>query len=173
MAQATCMAAEAGAGQGDVRESDMISSTASGNPDLPTAFNGGASFVVSINRFLPGSRALRADLVQRLREAKLLDRVVFEWFGDERLKPQTCELHIGRRVPVAMAQAALRACTDRARVPVVFALSEEDGDFGSTQRVYIGALVASGKDPIKPEQLRALLKEGLTQEEFLKIAREM
>jgi hypothetical protein len=152
----------------DLTEVETIMVTRTDGQLLPFRFNSGRPFVVSINSGVPGARAARGAFVSILARNRLLDKVVFEWFGPK--TPETLEIEIGSKVPVEMAQAAVRLFCRRVDMPVVISVDTEDGVFGNTQRIYIGGLVASGKPPTNRDRIDALLREGISQEDFLAIA---
>jgi hypothetical protein len=93
---------------------------------------------------------------------------VFEWFGPK--TPETLEIKIGSKVPVEMAQAAVRVFGRRDDIPVVISVDTVDGPYGNTQQIYIGGLVATGKPPTSRDRIDALLREGISQEDFRAIA---
>jgi hypothetical protein len=93
---------------------------------------------------------------------------VFAWFGPK--TPEAVEIKIGSKVPVEMAQAAVRVFCRREDMPVVISVDTEDGQFGNTQRIYVGGLVATGKPPTSRDRIDALLREGISQEDFRAIA---
>jgi hypothetical protein len=152
----------------DLTEVGMIVSTRTPGQALAFRFNFGKLFVVSINSGVPGARAARDALAGILARNRLLDKVVFEWFGPK--TPETLEIEIGSKVPVEMAQAVVRVFCRREDMPVVISVDTEDGQFGNTQRIYIGGLVASGKPPTRRDRIDALLREGISQQDFRAIA---
>lgn len=152
----------------DLTEVETIASTRTPGEALAFRFNSGRPFVVSINSGVPGARAARAAFVSILARNRLLDKVVFEWFGPR--TPKALEIEIGSKVPVEMAQAAVRAFCRRVDMPVVVSVNTQDGQFGNTQRIYVGGLVATGKPPTSRDRIDALLREGISQEDFRAIA---
>ncbi|MGD0199165.1 MAG: hypothetical protein ABSD27_00285 [Bryobacteraceae bacterium] len=146
----------------------MIVSTRTPGEALAFRFNSGRPFVVSINSGVPGARAARGAFVSILARNRLLDKVVFEWFGPK--NPEAVEIEIGSKVPVEMAQAAVRVFGRRDDIPVVVSVDTEDRQFGNTQRIYIGGLVATGKPPTSRDRMDALLRQGISQQDFRAIA---
>jgi hypothetical protein len=152
----------------DLTEVEMIASTRTPGQPLAFRFNSDRLFVVSINSGVPGARAARDTFAGILARNRLLDKVVFEWFGPK--TPEAVEIKIGSKVPVEVALAAVRVFSRREDMPVVISVETQDGQLGNTQRVYIGGLVASGKPPTSRDRIDALLREGISQEDFRAIA---
>lgn len=135
--------------------------------DRFVGFNEGRRYAVSINEHLPDAKVSRAKLARLLKEQKQLDQVVFEWFGKE--TPKRLNIVIGDKVPVQIAQAAIAAYAVDAKVPVYIVLKSDDENVGRTYRIFLGSLVDFGNDPLKPEQLRELVKPDLSQERFTEL----
>ena len=72
-------------------------------------------------------------------------------------------------MPVRTAQAVIAAYASAAETPVYIMLMEKDNQLANTQRVYVGGLIDRGTEPATAEQIRELLKPGLTAEEFAKL----
>ena len=127
-------------------------------------FNEGRRYDISINKLLPNAKAARAKLAKALKEQKNLDQTVFDWFGDDQLK--RLNIGIGSKVPVQIAQAVIATYAMEAKLPVHIFLVCEDHDLAKTYRVGVGGYVDTGRDAMNPEQLRELVKPGLSQERF-------
>ena len=127
-------------------------------------FNQGRPYAISINEQLPGAKSSRAKFAKALEAQKYLDLVVFEWFGKK--PPKRLNIMIGNKVPVHIAQAAIAVFAVDSNIPVYLCLMRKDEALGSTRCIYVGALVDCGEDAFKPEQLRELIKPGLSQERF-------
>jgi hypothetical protein len=130
-------------------------------------FNQGRRYGISINKHLPNARDARAKLAVVLKEQKQLDQVVFDWFGRGPLK--RLDIVIGTNIPVGVAQALISAYATESKIPVYVVLRTTDGAVEGTSLIHVGSLVSHGKDPITQEQLREVLKPGLTPEQFAKL----
>ena len=76
------------------------------------------------------------------------------------------EIEIGSKVDVARARAALLGCREQFSTPFSVALNTDDGEFGYTQRVYLGLIVPTGKRPATAADLDSILAEGISEDEF-------
>jgi hypothetical protein len=152
------------------REVEQITRTSGGDSNLPRRFNFGRPFVVSLNSGIPEVKAIRKELVGILNQSRILEQVVFEWFGPS--KVESIQIGIGNRVPVGLAQSVLRVFSRQKGIPIILDIADTDGDFGDTQRVYVGGLVKSRTKPLSKERLEALLKDGIEQREFFRIAKD-
>lgn len=143
---------------------------ATSDKDLPARFNGQRPYAISVCRDLANTVKVREELIQRLAKIRMLDQVVFEWF--DVLNAESFVVDIGNKVPVGIAQAALAAAGNHMKdMPVVLMISTQ-GDFDDVQRIYLGSRVPKDTKQLTNEKLAALLKPGLTRQQFLKIATE-
>src|SRR5947199_6687123 len=118
---------------------------------MPYRFNYDTFIAISLNRQVPNCRAIEASLIKDLEQEGLLDKVVFEEFDREF---DSFEVEIGRRVPVQVGQAVLRACFAGADTPPGFSIEINDGGhFGYTQRIYIGSIGRSRGIHLVPEMM--------------------
>jgi hypothetical protein len=131
------------------------------------SFNQGRRYAISVNKLIPDARTFRAKLAVALKEQKQLDQVVFDWFGKESLK--RLNLQIGDKVPIPTVQAAISAFATESKLPVYIALATKDERLSHNYCVIVGGLVNRGKGPLMPEQIRELLKPGLTQDQLAKL----
>ena len=162
----TALMQAAGSQAQEVKEADTVEVRETGDRLFRFLFNYDRSFVVSINRALPNSSALRAGLVAELVRTQQIGNVVFGWFGNA--KPETLEVKLGSKVPVAVSQAAIRAASLPTDLPLIVSVMAQDGLLSDTQRIYIGALVKSGKPPMTRQKLDLLLSDQISHEKFLK-----
>jgi hypothetical protein len=137
------------------------------DPMLHYRFNEFRPFAISINQKIPNASAIQDGMVQSIGQKGFLDILVFEWFGVT--KPQTVELAIGENVPVEISQSVLRTFSREKELPLIISLKSRDAEMGYTQRIVVGSLVKSGKRPISPGKLDALLRERISREDFVKI----
>jgi len=149
------------------QEAEPIMVLRTADSQLPFQFNYGASYVISINNFIPKSDIIKAFIVQQLGVKNVLDKVVFEAFGAR--PPESFKVEIGRKVPLDISQVVVQACFDNSGAPVEFSVEQEDKSFGYTQRVYIGSIGRTKGVLMTKEKLNTLLESGLTQQEFFNI----
>lgn len=135
-------------------------------------FNSKRPYVISINEKLPGARAARNRLVAGLHDRQQLDQFVFEWCGSNRDAPERLNLVIGKYVPVGVAQAVIATFATDSTLPVYIHRYTAEGKFGNTQRVYVGSLLNRGNEPMKAEQIKALLNPVLTHHEAMQLVPE-
>ena len=128
------------------------------------SFNGGRPYAISINEHLPDAKACRTKLLDLLKEQKQLDKFVFNWFG--KTAPKQMNIMIGDKVPVQTAQAVIKTYAVGRKMLVYVQLMTKDDDFDHTAQVYVGGLVEPQGPPATAEQLRELVKPGLSQERF-------
>ena len=133
-------------------------------------FNFGRPFLVSLNSGIPESKTIRTELVGILNQKGILDQVVFDWFGPSKL--ESIHIMIGNRIPVALAQSILRVFSRQGDLPINLSILDTEGFSGSTQRVYVGGLVKNKFKPLTQERIEDLLKDGLEQSEFFRIAQD-
>ena len=131
------------------------------------SFSGGRRYGISINEHVSDAKARRAKFAKDLKEQKQLDQVVFDWFGKQ--PPKRLNIEIGSKVPVQIAQAAITAYGLESKIPVFIKRCTDDESLGRTQSIVVGGLVDIDAEALKPEQLRALVKPGLTQEQFVRL----
>jgi hypothetical protein len=131
----------------------------------------GRPYLISINRQLPDANEARNRMAKRLSKNGQLDKVAFNWFGKE--APKRLNLAIGKTVPVEVAQAAVAAYARDSKLPVYLYRMSTDGGFGETKSVYVGAVKDRGMTPTTAEQIKSLLKAGLTGDEFMKLLPEL
>ncbi|HEX8474111.1 MAG TPA: hypothetical protein VF666_08775 [Pyrinomonadaceae bacterium] len=159
----------------ELKADEAVVVTKTDDKRWPAKFNFDRRFLVSINRAIPNATAIKDELVNLLANNGTLDDILFDWFGSE--QPESVELRIGSRVPVETAQAVIKVLSRQEKLPVRVLVSEDDTlveenhryFFGYTQRITIGSLIKSKKKPLSREMMDALLREGITQKEFLKI----
>lgn len=132
-------------------------------------FNSGRPYVLSINVKLPDADAARNQLAKQLLARKQLRLFVFEWFGADHDVPTRLNLVIGKNIPVAAAQAVIATFARDSSLPVYIHRKVADGDFGDTQRMYVGALRDRGEKPMTAEQIKALLNLRLNREELMQL----
>ena len=128
-------------------------------------------FEISINKKVPKASTLKDSLVQSLKQKSLLDKVDFDWFGDEQL--QTIEVQIGINVPLEISQSVLAIFSMEMELKPIVSLNEKDDGLWHTRRIYIGSFVKSGKKPIPPDKLHSLLGEQISHEDFVRIIRNL
>lgn len=126
----------------NIYEDFPIIATHVNDPLLPTRFNNGTLYVVSLNRSIPGIETLKDLLARLLSQGEFLEDVVFESFSTN-TPPSTLTVEVGIRVPVPMIQCIIKSCLDTVAFPLYFALLSEHGKFGYTQRVYFGSRAPS------------------------------
>lgn len=136
------------------------------------AFNMKRPYVISINEKLPGANTARNRLAAGLHDRRQLDQFVFEWFGSGREAPDRLNLVIGKNVPVGAAQAVIATFATDSTLPVHIHRKTADDEFGHTQRVYVGSLRNRGKEPMKAEEIKALLNPVLTHDELMQLVPE-
>ncbi len=152
------------------KEADTITGKRTDDSRLPNVFNYATSFVISINRGIQDVNVLRENLAKILIEKvepQDIDKILFDFFGETR--PETLGIMIGSRVPLKIAQAVVRVFSQQSALPITITINADDGIFGNTQRVYIGGLVRAEKNPISLETIDILLREDISQEEFIEI----
>ncbi|MCL4203616.1 MAG: hypothetical protein KJ000_14020 [Pirellulaceae bacterium] len=132
-------------------------------------FNMKRPYVISINEKLPVANAARNRLVAGLHDRGQLDQFVFEWFGSDRDAPDRLNLVIGQNFPVGAAQAVIATFAADSALPVYIHRRTADDEFGHTQRVYVGSLRNRGEEPMKAEQIKALLNPVLTHDELMQL----
>ena len=131
------------------------------------SFNEGRQYAIAVNKHFPNAKEAKGKMESALGKQKLLDQIVFKWFGKE--PPTKLNLLVGNKVPVEMAQAVVAAYAARYEVPVYITMMTEDEELDHTRCVYVGAVVDSDIDPVTPEKIKELLKPGLTAEQFAKL----
>lgn len=149
----------------EVRLDQMVTVTATGDDQLPFKFNADRPFVISLNLSIPGYDAFKGNLVANLTAGDLAGKVVFDLFASEK-PPQFVEVILGRRVPVAIAQAVIKAVGAIPGLKMTLVLETEDNQFGGTQRIYVGSLTQKPRTPVSAEKLRSLLAPQHSPEEF-------
>lgn len=149
-----------------IKEADRITYKRTDDSRLPYVFNYGTSFVILINRRIPDVNTLRENLAKILTEKQVIDKILFSWFGKTSL--ETLEIKIGSRVPLNIAQAVLKVFSRQSALPIIITIDAKDGG----QRVLVGGLMKTGKNPMNQEKIDALLREKISQEEFMRIAKE-
>ena len=152
-------------------EDESISQNACDDSRLPNRFNSSRPFVISFNEKIPDARPVRAAIVRSLGQKGLLDLIVFEWFGST--EPETIEIKFGAKVPLAVSQSVLKALSRNKDLKLVLSVSTTNNEFGDMQRVYVGSLVKSGKQPVTPRKLQELLSDDLTLAEFIEMIEEL
>jgi hypothetical protein len=158
-----------------VMEVETVSVWPSGNAELPARFNNGRSFVISLNVKAPNAEVLKKNLIANLKEKKLGDRVVLDWFSPDE-PPEFVEAQFGSRVPLGIAQCVVKALYETPNIRATLALKEADEyiattSLGGNQKVYIGGLRPRSKQAVTQETLRSLLNPGMTLSEFHDIVR--
>jgi hypothetical protein len=155
----------------DVRTVKTVTVMHTGNADLPFKFNFKSSFVISFNLNIPQGNAVKDSLLARFVENSLAEQVVFQFFSPtDRL--EFIGLKFGIRVPLNIAQAVIKAVSESSDKKITLALQTEDGDFGNTQRVYIGSLTQQCTNPITQGKLQSILDPRISLDEFHKICLE-
>jgi hypothetical protein len=142
---------------------------------LPARFNHDKLFLISVNRVIPDAAVVRDELARLLAARGVLDQILFHSFGSA--KPETVEVGIGKRVPVEVAQAVVKALAGRENLPVTVYVYKDDTIsvenrrlyFAYTQRVIIGVINKPRGKPLSKEKAEALLVEGMTRERFFKL----
>ena len=152
----------------DIKVVDRVKSRPSQNAQLPTEFNDGRPFVISLNLTIPGSEAMKTNLFSTLTEKKVGNKIVILFFSSK-APPEYVTLKFGSRVPLDIAQSVIKAATQTPGIRITLVLQKLDGDFGDTQRVYIGGLLQHSKRPVTQDKLDALLNDQLSLEEFHKL----
>jgi hypothetical protein len=150
-------------------EAETIECTKPNSNEGKWTFNMKRSYVISINEKLPGANAARSRLVAGLHDRGQLDQFVFEWFGSDRDAPERLNLVIGENVPVGAAQAVIATFATDSTLPVYIHRRTADDEFGHTQRVYVGSLRNRGEEPMKDEQIKALLNPVLTHDKLMEL----
>ena len=159
----------------ELGDAENVTITKAGDKELPARFNYGRPFLVSVNRGITGAAGLKSEIVRDVSQAGMLDRVLFESFGTE--SPARVEVKIGKRVPVEIARAVIRALAGRRDLAVYVDVYKDDNFkyegrpiyFAYTQRVIVGSFGKSKGKPLTGEKAAALLREGVTREEFFKL----
>jgi len=149
-----------------VMEVEKINVRNTDDPVLKKRFNYDKPFVIQVNRKIPNARALRDNLVQFLGKKGLLDILAFNWFGETEL--QSIEINIGVNVPLGISQSVLRTFSKQAELPLIVSVESQDDRVGGTQHIYIGSLVKSGKKPIDPSKLNALMSDEMSRDDFVR-----
>jgi len=134
---------------------------------LGARFNDDRPFLIAVNQKIPNARNIRDTVVQSLGQKRLLEKVVFTWFGET--PPEAIEVKIGVNVPLAISQSVLRALSTEKGLPLIVSLYLQDKEFWYTQQIIVGSLTKSGSKPIPDSTLDALLSEQISREEFLRI----
>lgn len=145
---------------------------------LPARFNYDRPFLISINRGVPDAPSIKGELIKLMSGDGMLDKVLFETFGSEGLT--NVEVKIGKRVPVEIAQAVIRVLSGRESLPLTVYVYKDDiitqdnrqHFFAYTQRIIIGSLGERKGKALNKERTEALLREGITQKEFIKLLSE-
>lgn len=159
----------------ELGDDENVAVTRADDKALPARFNYGRQFLVSVNRAIPGAAALKGEIAAHIARAGALDRVLFESFGTE--PPAGVAVKIGKRVPVEIAQAVIRAVAARKDLAVTVYVYKDDTItlggrrlfFAYTQRVIVGSLGENKGEPLGAGKAEALLREGITQKEFFKL----
>jgi len=155
----------------DIRTVKTVTVMHTVNADLPFKFNFERSFVISFNLNIPKGNTLRDSLLARFAENGLAKQVVFQFFPPTD-RPEFIGLKFGIRVPLNIAQAIIKAVSESSDIKITLALQTEDGDFGNTQRVYIGSLTQRYTNPVTQDKLHSLLDPQISLDEFHKICLE-
>lgn len=124
--------------------------TSSGEP----SFNQGRPFAISINRSMAAGRAVRSHVMESLRRAGMLDKVVFDPFSG--LTPGRLEVNIGSAVPIEISTAILDALVTVGVSEPVALSSMNSGSLGKTHRVYVGSLAPTSHATVTMEELQRL-----------------
>lgn len=159
----------------ELDDAENVNITLADDKALPARFNYGRPFLVSVNRGIPGAAGLKSEIIKDVSQAGMLDRVLFESFGAE--SPARVEVKIGKRVPVEIARAVIRALAGRQDLAVYVHVYKDDNFiqdgrriyFAYTQRVIVGSFGKSKGKPLSSEKAAALLREGITRKEFFKL----
>lgn len=153
----------------------MRSSKRTGDSRLPYAFNYDTSYVISINHRIPDAQVRREKLAKLLIEEvepQLIDKILFEDFGDSCIK--TVSIVIGSRIPVKVAQAVVSVFSQDLSLPITIDIRGEDAKHkSSTQIIYVGSLAKSEKNPINREAIDALLRKDMSQKQFIRAVSEL
>jgi hypothetical protein len=152
-----------------IKIAEMISLSVNEGQELAYRFNFERTYVIAMNTKIPNSETLKSDLLAKLAKTRRFqDEVLFHPFTPTDL-PETIEIAIGSRVPVAAAQCVLLEFGDLPNFKPVLTVMRDNDSFGNTQRIYIGGLRPQGQTPISRKKLKLLLTPNLSQREFLTI----
>src|SRR5262249_656147 len=149
----------------EIKVAKTVTRKPSGNQQLPSEFNYGRSFVISFNQNFSRSDNLKTNLAASLAQRGVVDRVVFDFFSSKK-QPDFVEVKFGSRVPLDISQSVIEALSKTSDIKITLALENVDGNFGDTQRVYIGSLTQRPQKPVTSEKLRSLLEPQLRLKQF-------
>lgn len=145
-----------------------------GYPALPYGFNYDTSYVISINMAIPYVNVHRENLAKLLVDefgSKITDEILFQNFGNHR--PESLSIIIGSDVPVKILQAVLRVFS-QTDIPITITMHTDGEKYRyKAQSVIVGGLLKVQKSPVSGETIDILLREGISQEEFIKIVTEL
>ncbi len=141
-----------------------------GDQRLPYGFNYDTTYVISINTAIPYINVHRENLAKSLIGefgTQIIDKILFQNFGNHR--PKSLSIIVGTAVPVKVLQAVLGVFS-KTDIPITITMhADAEKHRYKAQSVVVGGLLEVQKDPVSREAIDILLREGITQEEFLNV----